>query len=108
MYKTYRTTKDTIMAAMTTELEETEITVNLITDLDSKEYVLVKRQKEVMIYNISLLGHVTEIENDVSLEEYRNLTYARLDKELLAQGITPRRRETRKFDWTTFEKKKFN
>ena len=89
MYKTYRTTQGTIMAE---EVENTDITVRLITDLDSKEYVMVKRQKEVTIYNLSPIGQVTEIVNDVSFEEYRKITYARLDKEALAQGIKPRRR----------------
>ena len=89
MYRTYRTTKDTIMAE---EVENADLTLKLITDLDRKEYVMVKRQEEVTIYNLSLVGHVTEIVNDVSFEEYRDITYARLDKELLEQGIKPRRR----------------
>ena len=89
MYRTYRTTKDTIVGE---ETENADITFTLITDLDRKEYVMVKRQKEYAIYNLSLVGNVTEIVPDVSFEEYRNITYARLDKELLAQGIKPRRR----------------
>ena len=89
MYRTYRTTKDTIMGV---EIENTDITLKLITDLDRKEYVMVKRQKEVTIYNLSLVGNVTEIVHDVSFKEYRDITYARLDKELLEQGIKPRRR----------------
>jgi hypothetical protein len=93
MYRTYRTTKDTIMAE---EAENADFTIKLITDLDRKEYVLVKRQEKVNIYNLSLVGQVTEIVNDVSFEEYRDITYARLDKELLEQGIKPRKREHRK------------
>lgn len=89
MYKTYRTTKDTIMGA---ETENTDITLKLITDLDEKEYVMVKRQKEFTIYNLLLVGNVTEIVHDVSFKEYRDITYRRLDKELLEQGIKPRRR----------------
>jgi hypothetical protein len=64
----------------------------LITDLDRREYVMVKRQKEDAIYNLSLVGNITEIVGEVSFEEYRDITYARLDKELLEQGIKPRRR----------------
>ena len=103
MYRTYRTTEDTIIAAPATELEDAEITVELITDLDSKEYLMVKRQKKVTIYNLSLVGDVTEIVNDVSFEEYRELTYARLDKELLEQGIKPKRRDFLKFDRRYFD-----
>ncbi len=77
---------------MAEEVENADLTVKLLTDLDSKEYVMVKQQKEVTIYNLSLVGQVTEIVNDVSFEEYREITYARLDKEALAQGIKPRRR----------------
>lgn len=93
MYKTYRTTKDTIMAE---EVESADITVKLIRDLDRKQYLMVKRQEELTIYNLSLVGQVTEIVNDVSFEEYRELTYARLDKEALEQGIIPRLRFLRK------------
>ena len=89
MYRTYRTTEDTIMAE---EVENADITLKLITSLDSKEYVMVKKQKEVTIYDLSLVGRVTEIVDDVSFEEYRKVTYARLDKEALAQGIKPRKR----------------
>jgi H2-forming N5,N10-methylenetetrahydromethanopterin dehydrogenase-like enzyme len=89
MYKTYRTTGNTIMAD---EVENADITLKLITDLDRKEYVMVKRQEGVLIYNLSLVGRVTEIVDDVSFEEYRKITYERLDKEALAQGIKPRRR----------------
>jgi hypothetical protein len=96
MYKTYRTTGDTIMAD---EVENADITLKLITDLDRKEYVMVKRQEGVLIYNLSLVGRVTEIVDDVSFEEYRKITYARLDKEALAQGIKPKRMDYQNFDW---------
>jgi H2-forming N5,N10-methylenetetrahydromethanopterin dehydrogenase-like enzyme len=89
MYKTYRTTGNTIMAD---EVENADITLKLMIDLDNKEYVMVKRQEGVLIYNLSLVGRVTEIVDDVSFEEYRKVTYARLDKEALAQGIKPRKR----------------
>ncbi|AJQ28743.1 hypothetical protein [Pelosinus fermentans] len=91
MYRTYRTTKDTIMGV---ETESTDITLKLITDLDGKEYVMVKKQKEDAIYHLSLVGKVTEIVQEISFEEYRDITYARLDKELLEQGIKPRRRQS--------------
>lgn len=93
MYKTYRTAKDTIIAE---ETENAELTFQLLTDLDSKEYVMVKRQEKVTIYNLLSVGDVTEIVDDVSFEEYRDMIYARFDKELLEQGIKPRRREHRK------------
>ncbi|MBP2660647.1 MAG: hypothetical protein H6Q69_3679, partial [Firmicutes bacterium] len=32
--------------------------------------------------------------HEISFEEYRDITYARLDKELLEQGIKPRRRQS--------------
>lgn len=89
MYRTYRTTKDTIMGA---ETESADITFKLITDLDGKEYVMVKKQTEDAIYHLSLVGKVTEIVHEISFEEYRDITYARLDKELLEQGIKHRRR----------------
>ena len=91
MYRTYRTTKDTIMGV---ETESTDITLKLITDLDGKEYVIVKKQKEDAIYHLSLVGKITEIVHEISFEEYRDITYARLDKELLEQGIKPRRRQS--------------
>jgi hypothetical protein len=91
MYRTYRTTKDTIMGV---EAESTDITFKLITDLDGKEYVIVKKQKEDAIYHLSLVGKITEIVHEISFEEYRDITYARLDKELLEQGIKPRRRQS--------------
>ncbi|SFL49062.1 hypothetical protein [Pelosinus propionicus] len=89
MYRTYRTTKDTIMGE---ETENADVTLKLITDLDGKEYVIVKKQKEDAIYHLSLVGKVTEIVHEISFEEYRNITYARLDNELLEQGIKPKRR----------------
>lgn len=89
MYRTYRTTKETIIGE---ETENVDITLTLITDLDKKEYVMVKRQKEIAIYRLLLVGNVTEIVHDVSFKEYRDITYAKLDRELLEQGIKLRRR----------------
>ena len=88
---------------MADEVESADLSVKLITDLDSKEYVMVKRQEKIAIYNLSLVGYVTEIVNDVSFEEYRDITYARLDKELLEQGIKPRRRDLLRFDRKYFD-----
>ncbi|MBP2630212.1 MAG: hypothetical protein H6Q70_840 [Firmicutes bacterium] len=102
MYKTYRTAEETIIAE---EAENADLTVKLLTDLDSKEYVMVKRQKKVTIYNLSSVGDVTEIVDDVSFEEYRDITYARLDKELLDLGIKPKKRNYPRFDWKYFAEK---
>lgn len=77
MFKTYRTTNETIMGE---ETESTDITLTLITDVAGNEYVMVKTQEEEVIYNLSLIGHVTEIVQDVLFEEFRKITYARLDK----------------------------
>jgi hypothetical protein len=88
MYKIYRTTKDTIIAE---KVGNADLTVKLLLDLDKKEYVMVKRQEEVYIYNLSLVGRVTKIDDDISFEEFRDITYARLDQELLDMGIKPRR-----------------
>jgi hypothetical protein len=63
---------------------------------------MVERQEKIAIYDLSLVGYVTEIVNDVSFEEYREVTYARLDKELLEQGIKPR-----KIDFLRFDRKYF-
>ncbi len=60
-----------------------------------------KRQSdglEVALYNLSLVGHLTEIADDISLEEYIDITYAKLDTELLEMGIKPRRLVCLKFD----------
>jgi hypothetical protein len=69
-----------------------------MTDFDKKKYVMVKQQEEVTIYNLSLLGHLTEIADDISFEEYRDITYAKLDRELLEMGIKPRRTDFLKFN----------
>jgi hypothetical protein len=53
---------------------------------------------EIALYNLSLYGHPTEIADDISFEEYRDIIYAKLDQELLEMGITPRRLECLKFD----------
>ncbi len=103
MYRTYRTTQDTIIAAPATELEDAEITVELITDLNSKEYALVRRQEKIAIYDLSLIGYVTGIINGFSFEEYRDITYARLDKELLEMGIKPKKRDFMRFDRKYFD-----
>jgi hypothetical protein len=83
---------------MAKEVENADITLKLIIDLQSKEYLMVKRQEQIEIYNLSLVGHVTEIVDDVSFEEFRDLTYARLDKELLEMGIKPKKRDFMRFD----------
>ncbi len=95
MYKTFRTTDDTIMAG---EIENTDIKLKIIIDLQNKAYLMVERQEKIAIYDLSLVGYVTEIVNDVSFEEYREVTYARLDKELLEQGIKPRKINSLRFD----------
>jgi len=51
--------------------------------LDKEEYVLVKWKEKLEIYKLSLVGHVIEIADDISIEEYRDSTYARLDQEAL-------------------------
>ncbi|MBP2631699.1 MAG: hypothetical protein H6Q70_2327 [Firmicutes bacterium] len=99
MYRIYKTKKDTIIAE---EEENADLTVKLITDLDKKEYFLVKRQKEVAIYNLSLVAQVTEIVNDVSFEEFRNIIYAKLGKESLEQELKPNSMDSLKFDWKYF------
>jgi hypothetical protein len=96
MYRIYKTIDDIIIAE---EAENADFTLKLMTDFDKKKYVMVKQQEEVMIYNLSLFGHLTEIADDISFEEYRDITYAKLDKELLEQGIKPRRMDCLKFDW---------
>ncbi len=105
MYRTYRTTQDTIIAAPATELENAKITVELITDLNSKEYALLRRQEKIAIYDLSLIGYVTGIINGFSFEEYRDITYARLDKELLEMGIKPKKRNFMRFDRKYFVEK---
>ncbi|MBP2629655.1 MAG: hypothetical protein H6Q70_283 [Firmicutes bacterium] len=96
MYRIYKTTDDIIMAE---EVDSADITVKLMTDFDKKKYVMVKQQEEVMIYNLSQFGLLTEIADDIPFEEYRDIIYARLDRELLELGIKPKRLEYRKFDW---------
>ncbi|WP_110953719.1 hypothetical protein [Anaerosinus massiliensis] len=97
MYKTYRTTKDTIIAA---EIETEDRTFQLLADLDGGEYLLVKREQETAIYHLSPAGCVREIVDDVLFEEYRAITYAKLDKELLAQGIKPKKFNFLKKYWS--------
>lgn len=77
MFKTYRTTNETIMGE---EAESADLTITLITDVDGNEYVMVKTQEDEVIYNLSFIGRVTEIVQDISFQEFRKVTYARLDK----------------------------
>ena len=77
MYRTYRTTKETIIGE---ETENVDLTLKLIIDVDGKEYVMVKKQEENAIYDLSLIGYVTEIVQDVSFKDFRDVTYARLNK----------------------------
>ena len=77
MYKTYRTTKDTIMGIETRNLD---IRLTLIMDAYGKEYVLVKMQGGQAIYNLSLFGRVIEIVPDISFEEFRDMTDVKLNK----------------------------
>ncbi|MBP2629760.1 MAG: hypothetical protein H6Q70_388 [Firmicutes bacterium] len=100
MYRIYKIAQDIIMAE---EVENDDLTVKLLTALDKKEYVLIKRQEKIAIYNLSLAGHVNEIADDISFEEYRDIIYAKLDKELLEMGIKPKRR-----DFLRFDRKYFN
>jgi hypothetical protein len=95
MYRIYKTAKDIIMAE---EVDSADITLKLMTDFDKKKYVMVKQQEGVMIYNLSLIGHLTEIADDIPFEEYRDITYAKLDKELLEMGIKPRRMDFLRFN----------
>jgi hypothetical protein len=83
---------------MAEEVDSADITVKLMTDFDKKKYVMVKQQEGVMIYNLSQFGLLTEIADDIPFEEYRDITYAKLDKELLEMGIKPRRMDCLKFD----------
>jgi hypothetical protein len=99
MYKIYRTPKDTIIAQ---EVENTDFTVKLLTDLDCKEYVMIKWQDAVNIYNFSLVGQVNEIADEISLEEFREITYAKKYKESLEQEIKPNSMNSLKFDWRNF------
>jgi len=77
MFRTYKTTNQTIIGE---ENENEELTFKLIIDVEGKEYVMVKRQEQNAIYDLSLIGYVTEILQDVSFEDFRDMTYARLNK----------------------------
>jgi hypothetical protein len=99
MYRIYKTTEDTIIAQ---EVENTDFTVKLLTDLDCKEYVMIKWQDTVNIYNFSLVGQVNEIADEISLEEFREITYAKIYKESLEQEIKPNSMDSLKFDWKHF------
>ncbi len=100
MYRIYKTTDDIIMAE---EVDSADITLKLMTDFDKKKYVMVKQQEGVMIYNLSQFGLLTEIADDIPFEEYRDITYAKLDKELLEMGIKPKRRDFLKIDRRYFD-----
>ncbi len=95
MYRIYRTPKATIIAQ---EVENTDFTVKLLTDLDCKEYVMIKWQDAVNIYDFSLVGQVNEIADEISLEEFREITYAKIYKESLEQEIKPNSMDSLKFD----------
>ncbi len=99
MYRIFRTPKATIIAQ---EVENTDFTVKLLTDLDCKEYVMIKWQDTVNIYNFSLVGQVIEIADEISLEEFREITYAKIYKESLEQEIKPNSMDSLKFGWKNF------
>ncbi|MBP2632335.1 MAG: hypothetical protein H6Q70_2963 [Firmicutes bacterium] len=102
MYKIYRTTKDTIIAE---ETKDADFTVKLLIDLNCKEYVMIKWKDAVNIYNFSLVGQVTEIADEISYEEYRDLTYAKLKKESLEEESKAQEKDYPKFDWKCFAEK---
>ena len=77
MYNTYKTTNETIIGE---ENENGDLTLKLIIDVEGKEYVLIKKQEQNTIYDLSLNGYVTEIIQDVSFKDFRDMTYARLKK----------------------------
>ena len=77
MYRTYRTTNETIIGE---ENENGDLTLKLIIDVEGKEYVLIKKQEQNTIYDLSLINNVTEIIQDVSFKDFREMTYARLKK----------------------------
>jgi hypothetical protein len=95
MYRIYKTIDDIIIAE---EADSADITLKLMTDFDKKKYVMVKQQEEVTIYNLSQFGLLTEIADDISFQEYRDITYAKLDRELLEMGIKPRRTDFLRFN----------
>jgi len=47
----------------------------------------------------------TAAENDVSFEDYRDITYARLDKKLVEQGTKPKTLDSLKLHWKYFVQK---
>ncbi|MDF2564219.1 MAG: hypothetical protein K0Q53_614 [Massilibacillus sp.] len=102
MYRTYRTTKDTIIAE---EVENDDIALRLLTDLDSKEYVMIKWKDAVNIYNFSLVGQVIEIADEIPFEEFRNINYEKLKKESLEEKLKAKKRDYPIFDWKYFAEK---
>jgi hypothetical protein len=76
-FRTYRTTNETIIGV---ETENADATLTLIADVEGNEYVMVKTPDEEAIYNLSLIGYVTEIVQGVSSQESRKNINVRLDK----------------------------
>jgi hypothetical protein len=52
----------------------------LITDLEGNEYVMVEKQEGDAIFDLSLVGYVTKIIDDVCFKEFRDSVYARYNK----------------------------
>ena len=77
MFRIYKTIKETIIGE---ENENGDLSFQLITDVEGKEYVMIKRQEQNAIYDLSLIDNVTEIVQDVSFEEFRTITYVRFKK----------------------------
>ncbi|SFL69180.1 hypothetical protein [Pelosinus propionicus] len=77
MFRTYRTTNGTIMGE---ETERSDIKLKWITDVEGNEYVMVEKQEEHAIYDLSLIGYVTKIVDDVCFKEFRDTIYARFNK----------------------------
>jgi hypothetical protein len=63
---------------------------------------MIKWKDAVNIYNFSLVGQVTEIADEISYEEYRDLTYAKLKKEALEEKLKSKKMDYPKFDWKYF------
>jgi hypothetical protein len=77
MFRTYRTTDRTIMGE---ETESADLKLKLITDLEGNEYVMVEKQEGDAIFDLSLVGYVTKIIDDVCFKEFRDSVYARYNK----------------------------
>lgn len=72
MYRTYRTTNITVFGE---ETGSGDTQHNLLHDIEGRKCVMVKNEKENAIYDLSIVGHITEIIHDVMFEEYRAYTY---------------------------------